>query len=586
MDIFLESDYGFNFGEELNKIRHERMFCDVTLVVEAKQFHAHRIVLAARSKYFYGVFTSDMLEKRSRTVSLGELSASAMDSLLDYIYTGDVEVTESNAEELVVAANYLLLPKLKNLAGKFLEREMMASNCVYFFKFAEQYNCKELKHYASQMIVRNFGMIGHSKDFMQLGVKNLEELIAGDDVVVRSEEEIFEAILKWIHEDPDKREEYFPILFRHVRVTSVSQSYLFSNVATNSYVKNNPDCLARIVEANKMLIIGDELLLEKPRKCLETHVDAIITCGGLSPDTLVRDTTYCYVPSETAWYELAPMSIKRCRHGFVACAGFLYAIGGKDEAFHKSVERFDPKTNNWTIVAPLKRCVKLVGAAALNANIYLVGGIEFTAEEGRRRCDAVQKYDPITNVWSLVAPIPSRRSSVCCVSDSRFVYSIGGLGDDGFLDSLERYDPKLNAWRQLAPMAEKRGCACGIHLNGKIYVFGGTVDAFSRQSKRSCELYDVANDQWHSMPPMRIPRFHAGAALLRDCVYVMGGIGIDNSNPDGKKVVECYNIKLKKWEKEHSIPYEETYLRSVPLSLYKGLVRTLHKVGSRASMSS
>lgn len=586
MDIFSESDYGANFGIELNRIRQEKKFCDVTLIVEGKQFHAHQIVLAARSKYFYGVFTSDMLEKRSQSVSLGELNASAMDSLLDYIYTGDVEISEANAEELVVAANYLLLPKLKVLAGKYLEREMMASNSIYYFKFAEQYNCKELKFYASQMIVKNFGMIGHSKDFMQLGVKNLEELISGDDVVVRSEEEIFEAILKWINDDPEGREDNFPKLFRHVRVTSMSQSYLFCNLATNHYVKNNPDCLARIVEANKMLLIGDGLLLEKPRKCLETHVDAIITCGGLSPDTLVRDTTYCYIPSDTTWYELAPMNMKRCRHGLVACCGFLYAIGGKDEAFHKTVERYDYRTNNWTMVAPLKRCVKLVGAAALNGYIYVVGGIEFTTEEGRRRCDVVQKYDPATNTWTLVTPLSSRRSSVCCVSDTRFVYSIGGLGDDGFLESLERYDPKLDVWRQLAPMSEKRGCACGMHLNGKIYVFGGTVDAFSRQSKRTCEFYDVNADQWHSMPPMRIPRFHAGAALLRNCVYVLGGIGIDNSISEGKKVVECYNIKLNQWEKEHSIPYEETYLRSVPISLYKGLIKTLHKVGSRASLSS
>ncbi|KAK3738704.1 hypothetical protein QZH41_006249 [Actinostola sp. cb2023] len=585
MDIFAESDYGSSFGRELNRIRQERRFCDVTLIVEGKQFHAHQIILAARSKYFYGVFTNDMLEKRSQTVSLGELSASAMESLLEYLYTGDVEVNEPNAEDLVIAANYLLLPRLKLLAGKFLEREMIASNCVYYFKFAEQYNCKELKHYCSQMIRTNFGTIGHTKDFMHLGVRHLEELISGDDVVVRSEEEIFEAILKWIYDDPEGREDYFSLLFRHVRVTSMSQSYLFCSLATNTLVKNNPDCLARILEASKMLLIGDGLLLEKPRKCLETHVDAIITCGGLSPDTLVRDTTYCYIPSDSTWYELAPMKVKRCRHGFTACCGFLYAIGGKDEGFHKTVERYDPKTNSWTTVAPLKRCVKLIGTTTLNATLYVVGGIEFTAEEGRRRCAAVQKYDPATNMWSLVASISSRRSSVCCVSDEHHLYSIGGLGDDGFLDSLERYDPKLNTWMHLAPMAEKRGCACGVLLRGKIYIFGGTVDAFSRQSKRSCEFYDIHIDQWHSMPPMHIPRFHAGAVLLRDCVYVLGGIGTDSLNSDGNKVVECYNIKMNKWMKEHTIPYEETYLRSVSVSLYKGLIESLPKLGSRANIS-
>ena len=38
--------------------------------------------------------------------------------------------------------------------------------------------------------------------------------------------------------------------------------------------------------------------------------------------------------------------------------------------------------------------VKLVGAATLQEFLYIVGGIKFTVEQGRRRCDTMQKYDP------------------------------------------------------------------------------------------------------------------------------------------------------------------------------------------------
>jgi N-acetylneuraminic acid mutarotase len=134
-------------------------------------------------------------------------------------------------------------------------------------------------------------------------------------------------------------------------------------------------------------------------------------------------------------------------------------------------------------------------------------------------------------------------------------------------------------------MSEKRGCACGIHLNGKIYIFGGTVDAFSRQAKRSCEVYDIWNNQWYPLPAMRIPRFHAGAVLMRDCVYVMGGIGTDNMNNELNKVVECYSIEKNKWMTEHKIPYEETYLRSCSVRLYKGLIRTRNKLVAKVSES-
>lgn len=578
-------DYGSTLGRELNKLRQDKRLCDVTLIVEGKQFSAHQVVLVASSRYFYGVFTSDMVEKRTQRVNLSELNASAMEPLLSYLYTGDVAINESNAEDLVISANYLLLPRLKALACKFLEQAMIASNSIYYYQLAEQFDCKDLKHHASQMIRANFGTIGQSKDFMGLSLDHVEELLSGDDIVIRAEEEIFEAILEWISHDPKEREGHFPQLFRHVRVTCVSRDYLFNSLATNVLVKSYPDCLARIIEATKVLLIGEGLSVEKPRKCLETHVDAIITCGGLSPDCLVRDTTYCYLPSEGTWQELAPMNVKRCRHGLAYCRGFLYAIGGKDESFHNTVERYDPSTNTWTYVAPMKRCVKLIGTATLNGVLYVVGGIEFTVEDGRRRCNTVHKYDPVTNTWTQLASLSSRRSSVCCVNDEHYVYAIGGLGDDGFLNALERYNPHLDTWSSLEPMSEKRGCASGIYLNGKIYIFGGTVDAFSRQAKRSCEIYDVWNNQWHPLPPMRIPRFHAGAVLMRDCVYVMGGIGTDNQNSELNKVVECYDIEKSKWIKEHTIPYEETYLRCCSVRLYKGFLQSRNKLVARVSNS-
>ena len=86
------------------------------------------------------------------------------------------------------------------------------------------------------------------------------------------------------------------------------------------------------------------------------------------------------------------MLSRRCRHGFAACQGFVYAIGGKGEdSFHSSVERYDPRTNTWSYVASLAKKVKLIGAATLQGFLYIVGGIVFTAEQGRRRRDTGQK---------------------------------------------------------------------------------------------------------------------------------------------------------------------------------------------------
>ena len=159
------------------------------------------------------------------------------------------------------------------------------------------------------------------------------------------------------------------------------------------------------------------------------------------------------------------MLTRRFRHGFAACQGFVYAIGGKvEDSVHCNVERYDPRTNTWGYVAPLAKKVTLVGTANYKGFCTLQAVLSLPLNRaGWRRCDTVQRYNTSTNSWTIVAPLRSRRSSVCLVlTDTHYLYSIGGLADDGFISDVDRYDPKLNIWTQMAPMSEQRGCACGV----------------------------------------------------------------------------------------------------------------------------
>ena len=71
-------------------------------------------------------------------------------------------MSEANVDDLIASANYLLLPRLKNIACKFKERHMSTTNCVATFLYAEKYDCKELKTYAGELIKQNFATVGKS----------------------------------------------------------------------------------------------------------------------------------------------------------------------------------------------------------------------------------------------------------------------------------------------------------------------------------------------------------------------------------------------------------------------------------------
>jgi len=104
------SPYCWNIMQTLDKIRRENLLSDVTLNVEGQTFATRRCVLAASSKFFHSLFTNDMKEKSASIVSLEGIPVMVMDQLLSYLYTGEIEVSEANAEDLIASANYLLLP--------------------------------------------------------------------------------------------------------------------------------------------------------------------------------------------------------------------------------------------------------------------------------------------------------------------------------------------------------------------------------------------------------------------------------------------------------------------------------------------
>ena len=132
-------------AKRLNMLRRQDHLCDITLTTkDDKEFKAHRNVLSAASPFFFKLLQSDMKENREGIVRFEEISGAVMEDVLEFIYTGSVEVTQENSKDLIAAANYLLIPDLKTVSERFLERQMSESNCISTFYFAELYQCDKL----------------------------------------------------------------------------------------------------------------------------------------------------------------------------------------------------------------------------------------------------------------------------------------------------------------------------------------------------------------------------------------------------------------------------------------------------------
>ena len=178
--------------KRLNIQRKQDYLCDITLVTnDDREFKAHRNVLSAASPFFCKLLESDMKENREGIVRFEEISGTVMEDVLEFIYTGTVEVTQENAKELIAAGNYLMIPSLKTVSGRFLEAEMSNSNCISTFYFAEKYDCDELMNNSRRFVLENFRFMAALDEFLNLEAKEAEKWLSSDDISVETEADVF-----------------------------------------------------------------------------------------------------------------------------------------------------------------------------------------------------------------------------------------------------------------------------------------------------------------------------------------------------------------------------------------------------------
>ncbi|XP_067839994.1 zinc finger and BTB domain-containing protein 24 isoform X2 [Heptranchias perlo] len=91
-----------NFEEQ----RKRDFLCDITLIVEDVHFKAHKALLAASSEYFSLMF-ADEHQQGQAIYMLDGMAADTFSTVLEFIYTGRLNVTEKSIEHIVTTAEVL-----------------------------------------------------------------------------------------------------------------------------------------------------------------------------------------------------------------------------------------------------------------------------------------------------------------------------------------------------------------------------------------------------------------------------------------------------------------------------------------------
>ncbi|GMS82484.1 hypothetical protein PENTCL1PPCAC_4659, partial [Pristionchus entomophagus] len=107
--------------------RWEELF---TIIVEGRELKAHKEILKSRVPFFHGLLSSNMAEVSTGKTHLRELDATTTESLLDYIYTGTLTITESNAQILLMGSAFLQMEAVRNECVQFMSRRIRIDNAI------------------------------------------------------------------------------------------------------------------------------------------------------------------------------------------------------------------------------------------------------------------------------------------------------------------------------------------------------------------------------------------------------------------------------------------------------------------------
>ncbi|XP_071400953.1 kelch-like protein 5 [Centroberyx affinis] len=519
-----------------------RQLCDVTLVAGDRRIPAHRLVLSSASDYFAAMFTSDVLEAKQDEVKMEEVDPDALWVLVQYAYTGRLELKEDTIESLLSASCLLQLSSVVQACCAFLMKQLHPSNCLGIRSYADAQGCNDLQRAAHAYTMEHFLEVVGGQEFLLLPMEEMERLLTSDDINVPDEETVVTALLTWVCHDNDARQPHLPSLLAHIRLPLLQPQFL-ADLESNPLLRDSVECQRLLMEGMKYHLLPQRRpLLQSPRtRPRKATVGALFAVGGMDA-TKGATSIEQYCLRRDSWRQVATMSGRRLQFGVAVLDGRLYVVGGRDGLKTlNTVECYNPHSKTWSVMPPMSTHRHGLGVAVLEGPMYAVGG-----HDGWSYLSTVERWDPQARQWSFIASMATPRSTVGVAVLNGKLYAVGGRDGSSCLRSVECFDPHTNRWSGCAPMAKRRGGVGVATWNGFLYAIGGHDAPASSLSSRlsDCvERYDPQTDAWTAVAPMSISRDAVGVCLLGDRLYAVGGY-------DGQvylNTVEAYDPQTNEW---------------------------------------
>ncbi|XP_078572534.1 kelch repeat and BTB domain-containing protein 2-like [Branchiostoma floridae x Branchiostoma japonicum] len=555
---YQDESYLHGFLGTVGDLQKNGAFQDVVLEVEGRRFPCHRLVLSAASPYFRAMFTSDMAESRQKTVVLQGLDAGMFEEILSYIYSGTLHVSLDKVQPLYQAADLLQLDYVRDTCCSYMAMNVERSTCVDLYKFADVFSLDIVQKACMQLIHRNFAEVASSEEFCSLSVNQLTEIISHDELDIKEETTVWEAVVRWVQHSREDRRHHLPNILPHIRfnlLTSddtaailehslVKEDPGISGVIRNVVQKGNPNLKPRLGMTTEMVLLfnddSKEILFMNPQegpyiRCTYKPEDfpratdvAVSRDNNIYILTNKRDSNdqlsiFKYNHAENVWEDAGMSSVSKRRRQekdishndlLVEVDGILYYLDVDLEYGEILMQKYNGHTDQWEECSLLCLDNSAYDSAAVSCgpHIYFL-----TSKE-------LHRYDSSQDCWSKRA-LPVDIPEVC----TAVAMGTGIFCADVYFTQTIVYNTESDCWQKLQGWPEN----CNTFHVSRLFVVDNQLHILlTCAGVYLVFVYDRSADAWSeleaSLPNKRYYRCGSGFPVARIYLPYLNGTSCDS----------------------------------------------------------
>ncbi|XP_075542748.1 uncharacterized protein LOC142576489 [Dermacentor variabilis] len=155
-------------------------------------------------------------------------------------------------------------------------------------------------------------------------------------------------------------------------------------------------------------------------------VGGLMMVPGHKRKVCIVPDTMCFNPMDDTWHHKASLPLPMCNCSLVAHRGRLLAVGGlvrapAEASPHQQpmapigdVLEYSPANDSWSRLSIMPVRAHSVGLASLGDDIYILGGQ--LADDAGAATKNAYRYNPVTDRWVTLPPLPMRLSQACAVT--------------------------------------------------------------------------------------------------------------------------------------------------------------------------